>query len=278
MDLGNLRMVLIDCSHNLLPKKDALQHLMDFEKHVRTQIRQSDRAAYLHENYEMLSAIKFEVDYVIKDPKNQPNNDLILVRDKLFGSLLKNVHIINERKRVTLIFTEFIQGITYFVNEQLYNQNQPAYHRLGSCSPRNQPNQVCNVTNAAPVTQKKKKEIRICYIERLVYDYIWTKYIFSSQDMDHIQWLEQTRAAYRTCFPDNNITIEIEFDDQDNIPLILKVYENDVYEIYEKRYDRTTHAYVNPVNCTKINQDGTKNRKQSTFGLDGVWRQVHSSQ
>jgi hypothetical protein len=269
--LHSIRSVLLDCSHQRTTVDTVVQKLQTFENDLR-QLSSQDRQSLIQTHLEILSAIKFELSYLLKEQSiGVRKADIIRCRDRIFGSLLRNVDFINERTKVTKLFNEFIKGITYFSNESVFDVKQPAYHRNGACPPKGSQNIECLLTNNATIKTKKKKEIRKCYIERLIYDNLWTRLIFSSQDIEHITWLEKTKKAYETCFPNIDIYIDVLFDEQNHIPCRLKIYEGDIEEIYEKRYDITSHSYVYPVDCIRTESNGNIKRKQSTFDNEGAW-------
>jgi hypothetical protein len=226
---------------------DVLRELEGFENDIR-KIKQRD--LFVDSNHTLLSAIKFELEYLIKQHTGLTHSKLIRFRDKIFGSLLRNVQIINEKKRVTGLFNNFIKGITFFSNEIPYDTNQPAYTKRGS------KNTEC----------LEQRDIRNCYIERLIYDDIWTTIIHSSQDINHISWLEETKKAYEKCFPGNELFCKVEYTDN-NIPYRLSIFDGENEEIYEKRYDTVMNEYVYPVDITKYLSNGSFIRKQSYFDM-----------
>jgi hypothetical protein len=261
--LTQLRILLLDCSHQKVHVDDVLRELEGFENDIR-KIKQRD--LFVDSNHTLLSAIKFELEYLIKQHTGLTHSKLIRLRDKIFGSLLRNVQIINEKKRVTGLFNNFIKGITFFSNEIPYDTNQPAYHRKESCTKRGSKNTECLQSNSLSVRQQKKREIRNCYIERLIYDDIWTTIIHSSQDINHISWLEETKKAYEKCFPGNELFCKVEYTDN-NIPYRLSIFDGENEEIYEKRYDTVMNEYVYPVDITKYLSNGSVIREQSYFDM-----------
>jgi hypothetical protein len=248
--LEEIRMLLVECSYEQISIDTVLNKLKDFSIVLKTI---SDRETFIENNLMILSAIKFEINYLMKESHIiSRKQDLIRIRDKLFGSLLKSVELINERTKVTKIFNEFIIGITYFQNELTFNENSL-------------------IANAPNIRIKKTNAIRKCYIERLIYDKLWTRIIFTSQDIDHIEWLNKTKTSYNTCFPNSELNIKINFDEQNNIPIELIVYENDVKEVYKKRYDQSMQSYIYPVYCTLYEPSGPIKHKQTTFTTDIAW-------
>ena len=89
--------------------------------------------------------------------------------------------------------------------------------------------------------------------------------------MAHIEWLDKTKKAYQTCYPNQELNINIEFDETTNTPIKLIIYEDDIQEIYVKRYDIQNNQYIYPVDCIRYENTSIK-RKQSIFALDGIWQ------
>ncbi len=274
-ELKSLLKNIIECSRGKIGKSDIIRLLTSFKDSIRRNflpLSAEDKTIYIEEHYNTLSAIKFELEYLVKEQHMQPNVDIIRLRDRIYADMLRAVHIQNETRKVTQIFNEFLKGITYFSNQQPIN-NQPVYHRPGySCREKQQPNEECQQTNTNANRQSKKARIRICYIERLVYDELWSKLLFSPQDIGHIQWLGDTKKAYQTCFENKNLFIELEMNKRNTKPISLKIFEHDKIEQYEKPYDDLNEIYTQTVYCYKI--DDRRNKfysKENTFEQEGVW-------
>ena len=268
--LNSIRIILLDYNYQRVDVQDVLSELNTFTNRLRN-FKKIDKDVFIKENQIILSTIKIELEYLIKsNAQPQSLQALIRSRDQLFGSLLRNVVIENERRNVTKIYNEFTEGLTHFQNETIYDINLPSYHKDGSCSKKGSKNRECIQTNNIDSKNKKKNDIRKCYIERFIYDFLWTKLMFSSQDINHIERLGKTKEAYQTCYPEKELHIDIEFDEISNMPTKLIVFEDNVQEIYEKRYDNINKQYIYPVDCVKYENEIMK-RKQSTFALDGVW-------
>ena len=265
--LQNVLMSLVDCSRGRISKIDVLNVLNDFKDNIRKTLlkRPAEKDMFIKTYYDILSSIKFELDYLIKEPHMQPNNDIIRLRDRLYADLLFDIQVENEMRKVTGIFNEFLKGITYFSN-QIPNSGQPVYHRPGfSCKSRGQKNDECDEKNSNTVKASKKKTIRICYIERLVYDELWIKMMFSSQDLRHVSWLDDTMKAYQTCFSDGNIRIELTMNDDNTVPIILKIFDGDIIEVYERIYDSVNKRYGDTTYCYQYDSNMLVKHKKNTF-------------
>lgn len=75
--------------------------------------------------------------------------------------------------------------------------------------------------------------IERCYVERLIYDKLWTKEAFffpavgtqeTSQDTGHMFRLDLTKKDFETCFPNTELSVEIQYDD--NMPTDIRYKKN----------------------------------------------------
>jgi hypothetical protein len=138
--------------------------------------------------------------------------------DKIFTNILK----INKSPPTltTELFSEFIKGITYFQSHQLRNR-VPIYHRLMACGPGNEEFRInfnqCTSTMDAASRKDIKKRIETCYIERLLYNEIYKKVeLFLpnqeiTQNPGHLNWLDETKGDFATCFPNVDIKVTADF-------------------------------------------------------------------
>jgi len=130
----------------------------------------------------------------------------------------------NLRTQVTEIFDEFVKGITLF-NHDLPAQpiDAPAYHRPKSCGPRSSPDRKCAIDDGPSELEINKKLAFTCYIERLIYNEIHTRYnlyfppnssfdIYSAQDEGHVAKIKRVCNDFETCFPNIKIVVELGFD------------------------------------------------------------------
>jgi hypothetical protein len=265
-DLDQVRFQLIDFSHfriNIIQLKQTLELFLN---HVKS-LKERDR--YIDANLKKLSAIKFELEYVCKQPEHiTEKNNLILYRDKLFGSILRKVQVEKDNQRVTKLFNEFIKAITFFENESIDQNitNQPRYHRKTSSPPRGSQNPTCGSSNSPNSRQEKQSTIRKCFIERMIYDNIWAHIMGCAQD----KWLVETETAYKTCFPNSKLRVELEYNDN-MIPIKMKMFDNEDIEEYEKRYDDSLLEYLEDVYCLRYDSDGTVKRKLTSFNSNSNW-------
>jgi hypothetical protein len=263
--LNAIRINLFKYNRKLSTWNNAKSSLDEFETIVGG-IARRNLLVFIDEHYQMLLRIKNELLFSL-DIQTTHKPELIGFRDRIFLSNLKDIETVQIRKRLTKTFNDFIKGITYFDNEAIYSSNEPAYHRRGSCVAKGNQNDECS---GASTDVETSQHIEQCYIERLIYDKMWTEVLGSQQDERHLLWLSKTQNAYKTCFPNKNIEIELpEFPQhyrslnamnnshqQMLVPtqLIIRFYDDGNLtstEIYTKDYDNVLKEYMYPVDCVK---------------------------
>ena len=243
-----------------------------------------EKNTFIDKHYEQLSRIKY---FLIK----KPDPTVRSIHDKLFVNLLNFPK--NPPLRITRVFEDFIQGITYFRKETVHGE-QPIYHRLTSCGPgtnafRTRYNQ-CNNGMSKKAKQLSKTRIQTCYIERLIYDKLYnTQTLFfpargnsvSSQDQGHLNWLEQTKADFKTCFP--NIDIVVELNDFDGLmPSKLTIIRrkkngNSSREVYIKDIIHgEIKTYDVFVQCSLFANNKEK-RKVQRFEKEEKWSDIQTT-
>lgn len=245
---------LLGGSKGRLAKSEVMQHLTDFKHRMRfihATLSVNEKNAF---NRVILSTIKDHHEYLL----NEPNSELICLCDQLHAYVLRDVQIHNNFRKVNKAFNYFLKGITCFGNEIPIYQPGPIQNR-----------------NSLDASNAMNKSLRTCYIEHLVYDELWVKLIKTSQDLRYTEWLGETRMAYLSLFP-KDIFIEIEFT-SDNVPIVLKVYDDNIIEYYEKSYDKNNKLYNNLVICYQTDEaTGIQMRKRNTFTQDNEWVVISS--
>lgn len=225
-----------------------------------------------------LQKLRDELQSLLKLTKDKARkNQLVKIRDQILGSKLKGAFE-NEtaQRQASVVFKEFIKGITYFSNETEYNDKEMIYHRNGSCTKNGAGNVNCSAFNNSAHKKSKKHLIEKCFIERLIYDQLWQQIQQVPQDIKHLEWLHNTRLAYLSCFPDFEIKIDIE--KYEIMPEKLKISRyfkgNHIdSEIYIKRY---SNIYEDVVYCIKNNHVlKRKYAKEQTFQQQGKWKNVN---
>lgn len=240
----------------------------------------------IQDYYQNLTSIKLLLSQLIQESKDVSRKvSMIQYRDKIYGSILSGLDVEISSRKVTQVFDEFVKGITYFNDEEVYDQRHPVYHRRGSCSPRGQQNIPCK---SGMYDETVSKEIEKCYLERLIYDAIWQELCNTQQDKGHLEWLEETRRAYLSCHPNHSIVVEFDFNSRrlsnDNVSasernivptqMSVKYFDGNGVEtnneIFTKTYNSITRVYDYPVRCKKI-ENGRMFIKYTDFENQGSW-------
>jgi hypothetical protein len=237
---------------------------------------------FIDTNHYILKTISHELITMIKEANNNnpyhnaDSNTLRSMYDKLF------IKINVKNNLATFIFKNFIKGITYFQYQENGYIKDPVYHRLFSCgdgknSFRNKFN-ICNSTLMNKIELKNvSKKIKTCFLERLIYEKIFLKYMFklnnkayynkNSQDEGHTVWLKQTNNDFNTCFPNINIKIKIKYTDLFPTYLIVVwilnnkiIYIEEYFKFIEINKDGNV-SYKNKVLFIKRNSKKTYTTK-----------------
>ena len=204
-------------------KRKTISLLKNFEKELK-HITELERSLFVSENQKNLQ----QLQNILTDTKVP---EFISYRDKILKNLLK-FHA-NLPIDIPKIFAEFIKGITYFSNEEDIHA-RPIYHRLYSCGERGDAFytalHTCSDTQSPEDRRIAEERIYKCYIERVIFDNIYkhstlffpkTGSEIHSQDIEHQRRLIQTYEDFKTCFP--NIEVKIHIDYIQNIPKVLTI-------------------------------------------------------
>jgi hypothetical protein len=176
----------------------------------------------------------------------------------------------NAPKGITLLFEQFIKGVTYFAYQKNNANDIPIYHRLYSCGDGTElyrgDHMICVQGISRIERNRRKKLIERCYIDRLIYDALYKHETLhfpsqgtdeASQDNGHMFRLDITKQDYESCFKDCVIGVEIEY--ADNMPILLRIkrskqgIETSIEE-YRKTYSFDTignKIYEPLVECSK---------------------------
>jgi hypothetical protein len=215
---------------------DIINVLDQLEKIV-VNIKTSDTDIFIRYNLDILKSMKCSLERYIEryNNKNKDKEKLLYYKDIIFTNKLCNlVSIDNSRKlireiqnekRITKLFNNFINGITVFTNKIAYNMNIP-------------------------------EEIHTYYLERLIYNTIWTNILNLPRDKSNFDLMRTIKKAYINCFPNCDIRVKIEYYvyyyNLKFIPIkvIVQYYNNctlDHTEIYTKKNDIKNKEYIDPV-------------------------------
>ncbi len=199
------------------------------------------------------------------------------ILDKIFTKILKfDTHM---PLGITIVFENYIKGITYFSNEK-ENKNQiPIYHRASSCGNKKKDFRDL-LKNSSINEETKKNHIKKCYLERLIYDDMYREMSFHfpaefknqelKQNKGHQHQLTERSKNYYNYYLDEKIKIEILYDN--NFPIILTIiYIKGTDIIKTERYLKTTYIddygntqYSQNVYCTII-ENGIETNKIQQF-------------
>jgi hypothetical protein len=145
-------------------------------------------------------------------------------------------------------FEEFVKGITYLKFQTTIEV--PVYHRLQSCGPGDdafrKEFEQCTPDMQRMNRDEIKRRIETCYVERLIYDELYKYYTLHfpqsgteqlNQDEGHVHRLELTKKDFRSCFPNIDMKVDIEYDMDWPVSLrIVKLLHGDIVsvEVYIK--------------------------------------------
>ena len=198
---------------------------------------------------------------------------------------------------LTLLFQEFIKGITYFASQE--SSISPIYHRLESCGRGDdafrKSFQQCHLNMTKDDRQTVKKKIETCYIERLIYNemYMYQTLHFPqvgheqhSQDKEHVYRLfEVTRRDFKSCFPNLDIAVKLEFEQhmpvQLTITRLLKTHKKrkrTSHEVYKKTVRHgIVPCYIPIVECWRRTDINTYVKTQG-YVANKPWDKLNAIQ
>jgi hypothetical protein len=209
------------------------------------------------------------------------------LHDKIFQ---KHFNLSQIPQNVTRIFEVFIKGITYFHSEDKKTKKpSPIYHRISSCG-NSRDNTFrgaflqCSSDKSLNQINEIKKRIQKCYLERLIYNEIYLhESVFipgefddtHSQDKGHVNWMNETKRDFHSCFPTEEITVTVDMYDG-FLPrrLVIKRYHADVLlcvETYIKEIGGVVKQYLESVECYQKDALGMVKAKIQTFQNETEW-------
>jgi hypothetical protein len=252
----------------------VVQRARAFEKALATQTP-AQRTLFTELNYTELVVIKRHMQ---KHARLTP--ELRGLHDRIF----KNALQLDQQLPldITKKFEEFIKGITYF-SDQEDTTTSPIYHRLTACG-TGAPDFRARFNQCHPGMTRKaryavKRQIERCYIERLIYDALYRHQTLHfpskgddlpAQDKGHRDWLAQTHADFKSCFPTVDIRITLDAYDgtmpthvtivrvRRGVDTAIETYRKTIVHGELKRYD----PYVE---CTLVTRAGIVKRKLQQF-------------
>jgi hypothetical protein len=208
--------------------------------------------------------------------------------DRIFRNLLQ----IGKRvpTHISRRFEEFVKGVTYLKSQTTIEV--PAYHRLQSCGPGDdafrKEFEQCTPEMQRMDREEIKRRIETCYVERLIYDELFKYYTLHfpqigtdhlEQDEGHKHRLALTKEDFRSCFPNIDVKVDIEYDMDWPVSLrIVRFLHGDIVsvEVYIKHIVLDeTHGkfYGNVVDAHRITKQNRYVRTQS-FEFIPNWKRM----
>ena len=190
------------------------------------------------------------------------------MRDTLFSKFgIPNTH--SFQHLATEEFNKFIKGITYFRMHMDGSVENPVYHREMSCGAKSLTYEVkfVNALTSASETEKQRivMAIRACYVERMIYDQIYTTY-FHFQDTGHQKEMQNMNHLYNKHYKFAPLSVKVQFDEEDVKPVSVTIFGGDIDHVVVQEYVKIR----NSVQC-KMNKNGKLYTKQQTFDHEESW-------
>lgn len=176
----------------------------------------------------------------------------------------------------TDIFQAFVEGITYFEHEQ--TSERPIYHRASVCGSGNKTWSVkmtFDPNDSLTEIERKKRIIRLCYIERAIFNFIFKRVFEREQDSGHLRELRTMENLHQYAWNDH-LCIDVRFRTEpefDIFPNMLVL----VYHHYPTQYHEEYTKYPNMVYAIRrvIQAPGytvvEQFEKQQTYKKESSW-------
>lgn len=240
------------------------------------------------------SGVPFYATYNLLIEIASSNPPLRSGTDRLFNGVLGG-RWRRAPRLLTRLFGEFIKGITYFAPE---SGETPAYHRIASCGDGAEA--FRNARTRCP-PEENKRQSKTCLLERIVYDKMYvnmfvndpisfgsTGNVAPMQDAGHIEAIRRADLDFQTCHPRGALAIDLEYDDSNTMPHILRVtflekdgddhwvpqslttYERPVIVSIDPGHPQRTYGDV--AFCHRVTKTGQRFAKMQSFhGGEGQW-------
>ena len=163
---------------------------------------------------------------------------------QIFSNAFRIAHINARFSHLpTVIFAEFVKGVTFFQSDITSALESPPYHRPLSCGTANLTFlQKFEITGSMSATKINhcKRALRTCYIERMIYDNIY-EYVLDKQNIGHHVELLQLERLYQDYYPDHKLTVDTNIGIGQLDPTFLMIIDSyddskfHVEETYEKQ-------------------------------------------
>lgn len=260
---------------------DALEDFFDSLKKFYNELSKIQKnhiliQGFLDRQYGEISKLKHFILELTQSDQSRKMHDKIFM--KIFH-MDKHVPL-----GVTLVFEEFIKGITYFSFEDENKKKIPIYHRAASCGNSSADFRMrylrCYNHNIPKDKEKKKKHIRKCFLERIIFDDMFKKLTLhfpsNFEHQEHLQneghqfQLTERANNFNSCYLGIRMRITIEYDNLYPDTLIIEYLDGD--NVIEKEtYVKTT--YIDEYGNTRyydyayhyVYEDGELKEYVSTF-------------
>lgn len=232
-----------------------------------------------------------EIDRIVLQLRKIQDPQITGYHDRIFTKLFH----VSKRIPTNLsrVFKEFIKGITYL--EFQTTIEVPAYHRLQSCGPGDDAFRKTYQQCPPDMDRARRNDVRgkieTCYIERLIYDQMYENLTLHfpekgsdehHQNASHERRLELTHDDFKTCFPNLDVKVDLEF--EMNWPVSVRIcryIRGDLVsvELYKKRiilggghkhYDDVVYASRNTKQYTYV--------KNQSFRYATKWKRIGETQ
>jgi len=180
---------------------------------------------------------------------------------------------------ITIVFEEFVKGITFFETEMENKKKIPIYHRMASCgdSSDNYKKKYlqCYNNNIPEDLEIKRNHIFKCYIERLIYDNMYKELTLHfpitlndkaiKQNEGHRHQITERAINFNKCFLEIDVKINILYDNNFPVYLVINYYK-DNNEIKKESYLKSTYIddYGNTRYLENIYYTLNENNKETT--------------
>jgi hypothetical protein len=209
------------------------------------------------------------------------NTRLTACNTQIFSNTFR-ISRINARfsRLPTAIFAEFVKGITFFQSDVTPTLETPAYHRPLSCGSGDltfREKFVIDASMSDIVVNRRKRALRTCYIERMVYNNIY-EYVLDKQDTGHRVELQQLERLYQDYYPGHKLTVDTNIGIGQLTPTFLIILDS--YDDNKFHVEETYEKLADEVLCTRklLRNSGRsspfevkKETKTQSFALEVPW-------
>lgn len=121
------------------------------------------------------------------------------------------------------------------------------------------------------------RSVRICYIERLIFNEIYNKVFMKKQDKAHAAELLRMKRVYDSYYPNESIKTFVVFDETEGVvpkELLLIYHKTLDNEIIQETYVKATQTTVNATRNVRKGTTSQTFKKTQTFDREVPWVRV----